>query len=419
MRMNKNCFLICCIIVFSSVKATAQNVSSPYSILGIGDIENNDYGRFSASGNAGVSRREIGFYNFSNPASLTVIPYKSVNLDFTTRGRSGIFKLTGTDTFTNPPKDFVVKRVALSFKVTPTVAFAVGLKPFSSVNYQYTGMAAIKNEGVDYIRYVDGSGGIYKTYFSIAKEIKRGLSVGVTTSWLFGSLKNSTEYYNPLIGLDVTKKEYKFYNAAGLQTGLQYYSKPGKKWQHTVGVTASLFTKLKGQNTTDYVENDSIIKSLEPENISMKLPVSFVAGYSIAKKSGLSLHVQGSYHQWPAQKLSYRTPTVKDAYGLNAGIEYSKKMDVAGYSIEKFYLACGVRMEQSYIVINHSALREYAFTLGAGKNISPLIGINASMEFGKRGQPSRNQIMENYLQYSIGITLKDLWYGTKKFGRYN
>ncbi len=419
MYMNKSFFLVCCFTVFSLVKTLAQNVSSPYSILGIGDIENNDYGRFNASGNAGVSRREIGYYNFSNPASLTVIPYKSVNLDFTTRGRSSIFKLTGTDTFTNPSKDFVVKRVALSFKVTPKVAFAVGLKPFSSVNYQYTGMAAIKNEGVDYIRYVDGSGGIYQTYFSIAKELKRGLSVGVTGSWLFGSLKNSTEYYNPLIGLDVVKNDYKFYNAAGLQTGLQYYSKPGENWQHTVGLTASLFTKLKGQLTTDYVENDSIINSLEPENISMKLPVSLVAGYSIAGKNGLSMHVQGSYHQWPAQKLNYRTATVKDAYGLNAGIEYSKKIDVAGYRVEKFYLACGVRMEQSYIAINNTALREYALTFGAGKNISPLIGINASMEFGKRGQPSRNQIMENYLQYSIGITLKDLWYGTKKFGRYN
>ena len=151
----------------------------------------------------------------------------------------------------------------------------------------------------------------------------------------------------------------------------------------------------------------------------MKLPVSFVAGYSIAKKSGLSLHVQGSYHKWPAQKLNYRTATVKDAYGLNAGIEYSKKIDISGYSIEKFYLACGVRMEQSYIAIKNSALKEYALTLGVGKNISPLISINANMEFGKRGQSSRNQIMENYLQYSIGITLKDLWYGTKKFGRYN
>lgn len=417
--MSQKYFLLYCAVVFFSMKTAAQNVSSPYSILGIGDIENNDYGRFSASGNTGVSRREIGFYNFANPASLTVIPYKSVNLDFTTRGRSSIFKLTGADTFTNPSKDFVVKRVALSFKVTPKVAFAVGFKPFSSVNYQYTGVASINDENTEYIRYVDGSGGLYQTYFSIAKEIKRGLSVGVTTSWLFGSLQNSTEYYNPNLGLDITKKDYKFYNAAGLQTGMQYYSKPGKKWQHTVGVTATAYTNLKGQSTTDYIESDSIIKSLQPETISMKLPVSIVAGYSIARNSGLSLHAQGSYHKWPAQKLSYKAASVKDAFGLNAGIEYSRKIDISGYSVEKFYLACGVRMEQSYLVLNSQRLKEYALTLGAGKNISPLISIHASMEFGKRGQASYNQIMENYMQYSVGITLKDLWYGTKKFGRYN
>ncbi|MEI9958396.1 MAG: hypothetical protein WDM90_19300 [Ferruginibacter sp.] len=49
----------------------AQNVSSPYSILGIGDIESDDYGRYSASGSAAVPGGNPGYYNFSNPASLT------------------------------------------------------------------------------------------------------------------------------------------------------------------------------------------------------------------------------------------------------------------------------------------------------------------------------------------------------------
>ena len=48
------------LLVCAAVNGNAQNISSPYSILGIGDIENDDYGRYSASGSAAVSRREKG-----------------------------------------------------------------------------------------------------------------------------------------------------------------------------------------------------------------------------------------------------------------------------------------------------------------------------------------------------------------------
>src|SRR5258705_13551290 len=98
--MQKKHLALYSLMLLLAVKATAQNVSSPYSILGIGDIENNDYGRYDASGGAAVSRREAGFYNFSNPASLTVMPFKAINLDFAFRGRGSKYRLQGTDTFT-------------------------------------------------------------------------------------------------------------------------------------------------------------------------------------------------------------------------------------------------------------------------------------------------------------------------------
>lgn len=406
-------------VLLLAVRATAQNVSSPYSILGIGDIENNDYGRYSASGSASVSRREVGFYNFSNPASLTVMPYKAINLDFGLRGRVSKFKLPGADTLTQPTKDFIVKRVTLAFKVTPKIAFAFGLKPYSSVNYKYVISSALNDGNTDLVKSADGSGGLYQSYFSLAKSFGKHLSVGGTASWLFGSLHNSTEYYNTLIDLDVIRTEDKFYNAAGIQGGLQYYSLPGKTWQHTFGLTASAFTKLKGQNTATYTEAGTVIKTPDPTDISFKLPIAVSAGYSIANSGGLSLHVQGSYSKWPTQNLYYPNSFTKDAYSLNAGMEYSNNVKAGSYNIEKFYLGWGVKMEQSYMVINGQQLNDYAVTFGGGKNLSPFLSASASIEAGKRGSAALGQIKENYFQFNIGFTLKDIWYGHKRFGRYN
>jgi hypothetical protein len=416
--MNQQKNLLCCLVLLLTVSAKAQNVSSPYSILGIGDIENNDFGRYSASGSATVSRREAGFYNFSNPASLTVMPYKAINLDFGLRGRVSKFKLPGTDTLTHPTKDFIVKRVTLAFKVTPKIAFAFGLKPYSSTNYKYVTSTALNDGNTDLVKSADGSGGLYQSYFSLAKSFGKHLSVGGTASWLFGSMQNTTEYYNSLIALDVIRTEDKFYNAAGIQGGLQYYSLPGKQWQHTFGLTASVFTKLKGQNTAVYTEGGTTIKTPDPIDISFQLPVTVSAGYSIASSGGLSLHLQGSYSKWPTQNLYYQNSYTKDAYTLNAGMEYSNSIKAGNYSIEKFYLGWGVKMEQSYMVVNGQRLNDYAVTFGGGKNLSPLLSASASVEAGKRGSAALGQIKENYVQFNFGLTLKDTWYGTKKFGRY-
>ncbi len=416
--MNKK-NIIAVLLCFIWLHGASQNVSSPYSILGIGDIETGDAGRYSASGDATTARREVNFYNFYNPASLSVMNYKAINFDLSFKGRFSNFKLPGTDTLTATSKDFIVKRITLAFKLTPTLGIAAGLKPFSSVNYQYTQVASIADGSGSYVKYTDGSGGLYQSYFSAGKSISKHLSVGATASWLFGSLQNKTEYYNNAINLDVIREEYKFYNAAGLQGGIQYYSKPGKVLQHSFGLTASVFSTLKGQNSTSYIESSDTLKEPDPVNIQFKLPVSFSAAYTISGNSGLSFSVQGNYQKWPVQKLAYKNSFVSNAYGVSAGMEYAKKIGEGGNTIEKYYAGWGVKMEQSYLLINNQHLTNYAFTMGGGTNLSRFVSVHAGLEIGKRGKHSLNQIQENYLQFSTGIVLKDFWFGTRKFGRYN
>lgn len=399
--------------------ALSQNVSSPYSILGVGDIENNVYGRYDGSGNASVSRRDPWAYNPSNPASLTSIPYKTLNFDFSFRGKVSRFRLTNADTLTQPSKDFIIKRVSLAFKVTPKAAIAFGLKPFSSVNYQFITSASVNNGNeVDYVKYVEGTGGINQVYFSAAKEIRPRLSVGGTASWLFGSLQNNVEYYSPGIGLDIVKKETDFYYGAGLQAGLQYYSFPGKKWQHYIGLTVNSYTNLRGERTVEYLESEVSIKTLAAERIRFKMPVTASVGYSVVNRKGISFHLQGDYQSWSTRKLNYKNTYIKDAYGLHAGMEYSKRIRTSNSIKELYYVGLGIKFEQSYLVINNNHLNDYGISVGAGKNISRYISLQASLGIGKRGSHSLGQIQEDYYQFGLGLTLKDLWFGTKKMGRF-
>ena len=99
-------------------------------------------------------------------------------------------------------------------------------------------------------------------------------------------------------------------------------------------------------------------------------------------------------------------------------MDYSNKVKINDYTVEKYYLALGLRYDQSYLATGSNRLVDYAITFGGGKNITPTMGINISMEAGKKGNSSLNQVRENYFQFSIGVTLKDIWYSSKKFGLY-
>lgn len=411
--------VITVLLMLFSFRSFSQNVSSPYSILGIGDIESDDYGRFAATGSAAVSRRAVGFYNFWNPASLTVMGYKSVNLDFAFRGRFSSFQTPGTDTFTSVSKDFIIKRISLALKTGKKNAIAFGLKPFSSVNYQYQTNSSINDGDASYGKYTSGSGGIYESYFSFARELSQRISIGATASWLFGSLQREVNYYNPDYGLDIIRSENKFYYGAGLRFGVQYYSLPGKKWQHYIGATLAGTTNLNGQTTTTYTSSDSIIDKTVVNSAAFKMPISFSGGYSISNRKGLLISSQFSFDKWPAQILTYTNSFTTDAFAFKAGVEYSKKHKLSQREVEDYYVGIGGKFEQSYLQVNGQKLNNYSIVMGGGKNMSRVLSLNGSIEVGRRGSRNLNQIRENFTQFSLGITLKDFWAGTKNFGRFN
>src|ERR1700761_2762784 len=105
------------LFMLASVEVKSQNVTSPYSILGIGDIDTKDYGRDFITGSTSLARRDPFSYYFSNPASLTALPYKMMNFDIGMRGRVSTFNDPLTDSTTAASKDFAIKRITMAFKI--------------------------------------------------------------------------------------------------------------------------------------------------------------------------------------------------------------------------------------------------------------------------------------------------------------
>src|SRR5665647_2457530 len=175
------------ILLFVSVKTIAQNVSSPYSIIGIGDIENSYFNRTSGMANTGIAYRNSQYIILNNPAS------------------------------------FSVERLSLGIRVNKWWGSSVGLMPFSTSNYSFSGTKSLQGTSSTLPVEYDGTGGVNRYYFANGFRITKNLSAGINTSFLGGSLiqQDSLLTSDLSSGLFTTKNIYirNWY----LEYGLQYH----------------------------------------------------------------------------------------------------------------------------------------------------------------------------------------------------
>lgn len=401
--------------LFPFITIGAQNVSSPYSILGIGDMDSKNAGRYFISGSAAISRREPWAYNASNPASLTALPLKTMHWDIMMRGRVSKFAIPTEDTLTSPTKDFILRRISMAFKLNEKDAIAFGLQPYSSVNYRLSQNRVALDANTYYDKAVEGTGGINQVYFSMGRMISSRLSAGITASYLFGSVQQNTRYYSPYI--DITRTVTDFYYGANFQAGLQYHSLAGKKWQHVIGLSTTVSTDLKGELKTEYIENTTTISKEVQADRSFDLPLTAGLAYSATSKNGLTLSVEGGLSRWNYQKVAYQNSYTYPTYKGSVGMEYSIK-DPRNPAWEKSFLGFGLHAENSYIRIQNQKLWDYSVSFGGGLSIARNLSMYSGLEVGIKGKKAAGQIRENYTQFVVGLTLKDIWIGSKKFGRY-
>lgn len=415
--MVRNCLMV--LLCTQIVPANAQNTTSPYSILGIGDIVHSDYGKYFGSGSSSIARRDVQAFNYSNPASLSSLPYKTMHFDISAMGKfSSLTVIKSGIQSATISKDFLVKQINIAFKSGKNAGFAFGLRPMSTVNFHQLKKESILNDNTELIKRIEGNGGINQFYFSYGKSLNAKLSLGFSASWLFGTIEQKTSYTSNQLNLGIQKLEQLFYTGGQFMAGIQYHSAMDKKWQQTLGTVVSISSALNGQLVTTYFDNDQELTKKVGPNSPFKLPVTFGLGYTLSYRDRLKISWETKYSNWKKQKLNMANTYTNPSFKIATGLEYSfiKKESMGSY--EKGYLSFGINAQNAYFLLNNKQLWDYSITLGFGKNISRNLTIYSGMAIGQRGHSDRQQIQEKYTLFNTGLILKDIWAGPR-FKKYD
>jgi opacity protein-like surface antigen len=413
-------FILLLLLVPVGIISNAQIVTSPYSIIGIGDIDSKDYGKFFGMSSTSIGVRSASFINLNNPASLTALEPNMLNLDFNVRWRSSQFKFKAGDTFTSSASDAQLQRFSLTFRPSKLWGFSFGFKPFSSVNYLLSERLYFSDgASTNILRKVDGSGGINQAYIANAFQLNKNFSVGLTTSFLFGTIKRTTTYTYLDLGSSITRNEYETLKGFQFQGGFQYTGKISANVKQTLGLTLTSPTTLKGSYTMNYVATDTTINSKEDDNQKFKIPLQFGAGYSLEMYNALTLAAEYRFSNWERAALNYPDAYTTRSQRFSLGFQYAPIKNIRGHVGEKYFIQAGVAYEQGYLQISNNQLNDMSATVGFGGNINRLLNLYIGVEVGSRGDNSKGQIREQYTQISAGITVKEFWFNTKKLKKYN
>lgn len=445
--MNKKTIITMCIIGITPImQINAQNgINSPYSRYAFGVLADRSMG-FN-KGMAGVAQGMRGgqIINPSNPASYSAVDSLSALFDMGLTLQNGNYKMGNVQ---QNARNTSLDYMAFHFRAFKRVGMAMGILPYSKINYNMTsGTGHVGGtDDVTTTYTFTGEGGLHQAFIGVGWQPVRPLSIGVNGSYLFGNYSHTTS---------MTFSESSIYSIARGYTsdittwttdfGLQYIQPLGKDRKLTLGFTYGLGHDIKNK-AIRYTQTINA-STYETEGITgdtihnaFQLPHTFSAGLAYQQGTKLTIGADFELQQWSKCKFptqdntsgSYISTTgqLNDKIRISAGAAYTPDARSQQFLKHSTYKIGGF-FGQSYSnadVTGQLNSKAHEFGVTAGISI-PITNryiwynnhprLNVTVQWTNCNIPyisnvgnsiSKHTLKENYLKLSIGLTFNERWF---------
>lgn len=389
----------------------AQNNTSPYSILGIGDLEKSSFDRTSGMGHAGLALPSYRYLNHTNPASYSYLEDRFFHFELSTRFRSVSYSGDAiTDATQARSSDMQFKKAALAIKLKPGWGASFGVLPVSSSNYSFYGNKNIQGSNLYASTYYEGSGSMNKVYLANAFKVGKKMSVGLELSYLFGQKNEEEEVLSDISATLLTKRNI-FMSGPSFKVGWQWQQPLHKNMVMSAGATFSGKTALNAVYSLEVQESEtSIVKKEEDRPNYFTIPVTYAAGVAFTYKKAYTLAFDYSSQPWSNYQYRGFGYTLTNSSRYSFGFEYAPKKVFRNIEYDAYQLQAGAFRHATYLNYKGHQLTESGITLGAGTMLTRSgLGLQGSIELGMRGNVNNGLIKEKYTSFNITLSYRDFW----------
>lgn len=420
-------FLYIFVMILSGITAQAQNITkSPYSIIGLGDLQFYGTPQQSAMGQVNQGIRKVNNINVLNPASYSALKYTVLD--------GGIMFSQGSLTKGGVKSDidnfsFTYFMFAVPLSIKKNIGMSFGLSPYSAVGYNVSTVKVYP----DYIGTTSmvGSGGLSKLHMGFGAQVVKHFSLGVNANYLFGQLIREQRLIVPSVYAKSNLAETRRRNVSDIQfeIGAQYHLPFEKgvrkdKYEFVAGATYTVGNQLAAKETyymrslgvggTTFAQDTIMYTNNKKGTIDM--PFSIKGGLSYEKKDNWQLAADVNYTNWSSYQSFGLNDSLNNSLGFSLGGSFIPNiLDYKNYFKRTEYRA-GARYESGYIYLNGKNISSYAVSAGVGLPLGKSKSrLNITGEYIVKGTTSNNLIREEYFRITIGLNFSDRWFLRYKY----
>jgi hypothetical protein len=422
--------------------------NSPYSQVGLGDINYQGFTHQQAFGKTGVSYSLPFHINNTNAALLP--QNKRTIFEAGVTAQSKLLSEEG-----NTQKDFggSLSYLVLAFPVSKKWTSSLGITPFSSVNYENVFLQKVNNSDFTADIKYRGSGGLTSFFLGNGVEIIKPksyrpdtlksyqkLSLGLKTSYIFGSivdevisqLNTGANEKDITYNMDYYKRTH--FSDFIFEPGI-YFSQKLDKYRLHFGLNYQLKQNLNSKrfgaifrgpygNTDSSIDNAVSVDTIQ-NNIKgvIALPQKITFGTTFEKiddRSGLAkwaVSGEVSFQDWKGFKDFDSETFLENSYTAGLGFQYMPEFASVkkGFWRRSVYRA-GVHYAQVPLILNNERITDMSVSLGTSMPFgrsSTLLNLGVSV--GKKGTIAKGLVEDKYFKIHLGITINDTWFVKPKY----
>lgn len=406
--------------------AVAQNSNkenSPYSRYGIGDQRSGTNVMLRGMGSVSTAWANPYAVNTDNPASyawLKMTTYEGAGEASTRSVVSGDQRYrTGTVAFSY---------MRIGIPLGKNAGMALGIQPESRTFYHLADTGMTPGLGKTTNEYF-GDGSLNYAFVGAAGKYKN-FSLGANFGYLFGSSFSSTQLQSlstdsPYV---YNSRLDRNFNLGGIyfKLGAQYQTMLNKSLMLRLGATANISQEIDAYGDEYFFSyrtvsgsgslSDTVRRNSAGDG-KLTLPASYSFGVQLLSTSNWLVGLDVSTTQWSQfRNLGREDSVVDNTFKVGLGGEYTPNSTSLYNYLERMTYRLGFNYGKDYMRVNDNERNFYSVTVGASFPFRRSTDkLHTALEFGSRGNKTNGMLKENFIKFSLGISLNDRWFIKRKY----
>ncbi len=405
----------------AQVNALKENI--PYSRYGIGEILTGTSVAQQGAGGASLGVSAPFSINTDNPAS-----YAALRLTTFEGAVAGGTRSISSGTATYQTGTATLRYLRVGFPVSKHAGLTFGLEPVSRVYYNLRDTGQTPGLGGT-VNQFSGNGGLNQAFVGAAGEFK-DFRLGANMGYVFGNFDESfsRQYYESDSARTFGSEFASTVRIGGLyyKIGAQYLVPLKKLMAVRIGGMVTLQQSLGAERSTTWSAvrfangggtlSDTAY-SLQNEGGRMQLPLSYGLGVQLLNGTMWAVNADFLTTRWSDYRLYDQKDSVGGtAYKLALGGEYTPQAANSFKYFQRITYRAGVNYAVEPYILQGKHPVSVSGTLGVSLPFKRTTDrLHLAFEAGRRTSKAAGSIRENFVRFSVGLSLNDRWFVKRRY----